>query len=66
MTLASHTYANKTLNTSMRAGEFRVRGEMVRSLPARKPVALARSPGARSLDQVIYDDAVSVMRSRRR
>lgn len=62
--LASNTYANRILDTTMRAQEFHVLGELVRTTPVRKLIAPARSPDVRSLYQAIFNDARAVMKSR--
>ncbi len=64
--LASNTYANKMLDTAMRAREFRELGELVRSVPIRRLVAPARSSGLGSFYRTICEDATAVMQSRAR
>jgi hypothetical protein len=64
--LASNTYANKMLDTPMRAREFRELGELVRSVPIRRLVAPARSPDLGSFYRTICEDAAAFMQSRAR
>lgn len=62
--LASNTYANKMLDTAMRASEFCTLGQLVRSVPVRKLVAPARSLDVRSLYRAVRDDANVAMKKR--
>lgn len=55
--LTSNTYANKMLDTEMRAREFRLLGELVGSVPVRRLAAPARSPNPANFYRVIREDA---------
>jgi hypothetical protein len=61
--LASNTFANKMLDTTMRAAEFRALGELVRSVPIRRLVAPAGPASLKDFYQVTRRDAEAVMKS---
>lgn len=61
LALASHTYANKMLDTEMRAAEFRTLGTLVSSVPVLRLIGLSATPDLEKLCQLIGDAATSAM-----
>lgn len=64
--LASNTFANKMLDAAMRAREFLMLGELVRTVPVRRLVAPAPSLGLGGFYAAICQDAAAVTKSRAR
>lgn len=62
--LSSQTYANKMLDQQMRAREFQVLGELVRSVPVCRLIAPANGSGIHNLYRTIIQDVSSNARAK--